>query len=335
MKKVISSMLIIMILLIGCSSNSEQKNEKSNQGNTTQSVSEQKDTLNVIIPYGTPTLSMVKMITEKPDILENVKVNYETIESTDVLTTMLINQKADIAVVPTNMAAVLYNKKAGYKLAGTSVWGILYIISSEDISSLKDLKGKTISTIGRNLTPDAMLRYVLTQNGINPDEDVFLKYFSGTSELATNYISGNSNLSIAPEPVLTSMLMKRQDSKVVLNLQEEWSKLTGFESFPQASLVISEDLIKSSPKVVQAFIDEYQEAIAWVNKNPVEAGKYYESLNLGLKAPIVEKAIPGCSLNYVSAKEAKQSIEAYLNVLYKFNPKLLGEKMVDEGFYIE
>lgn len=350
MKKVICSMLIIMLLLIGCSSASEQRDE---QGDTTQSVNEtsseqnnegngeqsqvtpEEVTLNVITPYGTPTLSMVKMITENPVIAENVTVNYETIESTDVLTTMLINQEADIAVVPTNMAAVLYNKGAGYKLAGTSVWGNFYIVSSEDISSLDDLKGKTISAFGRNLTPDILLRYILTKNGINPDEDVTFDYFSGASELATNYISGNSNLSLAAEPVLTSLLMKRQDSKVVINLQEEWSKLTGFENYPQASLIISENIIESNPEVIQAFVKEYKESINWINNNPEDAGKYYESLGIGLKAPIVQKAIPGCNLNYLSADEVKESIEAYLNVLYEFNPKLLGEKMVDEGLYIE
>jgi len=329
MKKIYSLIIVSILILSGCGTDplSSDAVEQSDHSEELQ--------LKVVTPYGTPTLSMVKMMVENPVIDENTRVSYEAIESTDVLTTTLINNEADIAVVPTNLAAVMYNKEIGYKLVGTSVWGILYIVSSEDISNLEDLKGKTISALGRNVTPDAMLRYVLTENGIRPDEDVTIEYFSGASELATNYIAGESNTALMPEPVLTNVLMKREDSKVVINLQEEWQKLTGLDDYPQASMIVKESLIESNPEVVQAFIKEYSQSITWLNENPAEAGTYYESLGIGLKAPIVERAIPGCGLNYVSASEAKESIETYLGVLFEFNPQLLGGKLVDEGLYFE
>lgn len=291
--------------------------------------------IKVMVPYGTPALTMAKMIEEKPQIMKGLTVDYETIQATDVLAASIINNEVDIAVIPTNLAATLFGKGVDYKLAGPSIWGVLYLVSSEDINSISDLKGKTISLMGRGLSPDGLMQYMLTENGLNPEIDVTLEYFSGSTELATSFITGESDIAMIPEPLLTNVLMKREDASVVLDLQEEWTKITGFEKYPQASLVISNRLIEERPDVVDSFIQEYSKSVEWLNDNPAKAGVYYESLEIGLSATIVEQAIPNCNLEYMSAKEAKEALNAYLNVLYEFNPKLLGNKEVDEAMYFE
>ncbi|MFV0520569.1 MAG: ABC transporter substrate-binding protein [Lachnospirales bacterium] len=288
----------------------------------------------VIMPTGTPALSFVQFITENPTIDENVNITYETLEATDVLTTTLINNEADIAIVPTNLAANLNSKGLDYKLVGSSVWGNFSLISpTEDITSLEDLKGKQITTFGQNLTPDAVLKYILSGNGIDYENDLVLEYLGGAPEVATSYISGTSSLALGAEPVLTNMLTKREGSKVVVNLQEEWEKLTGFESYPQASLIISNELIESNPEFVESFIQSYDESVDWINANPKDAGDYYEALNLGLTSAILEKAIPNASLDFVSVDTAKDSIDTYLNILYDFNPKLVGDVEINESLY--
>lgn len=341
MKRLISLMLIAMLLLVGCAGNTESVTTEEN--NAPVEVAEEEVAeetvepvnIKVIAPYGTPTLTLVKMMTENPVIAEGVTIEYEGIQATDVLSATLINQEADIAIVPTNLAAVLHSKDLGYKLAGSSVWGILYLVSSEDIQTVEDLRGRTISLLGRNLTPDAMLRYILTENDINPDEDVTLEYFSGASELASNYISGQGNLGMIPEPLLTNVLMKREDSKVVIDLQEEWKAITGLESYPQASVIISEKLIQEHPEVVEAFLETYDESVDWLNENPEQAGQYYEGLNIGLKTAIIQKAIPNSHLDFKPVDESKDAVTTYLNVLFDFNPKLLGGQPVDENLFFE
>jgi len=347
MKKVVSLLLVfVMVLaLAGCTNSTRDNGSDKNELVDTSVDSGPEDVeevdveevepleVSVKIPYGTPALSMVKLLVEEPDFGENVTVDYELIQATDVLSAALINQEADIAIVPTNLAATIYNKGVPYKLAGSSVWGVLYLVSNEEITSVEELKGKDISLIGRNLTPDAMLRYVLSENGIDPETDVNLEYFSGSSELATNYISGNSNLGMIPQPLLTNVLMKRDDSKVVIDLQEEWIKLTGSDSFPQASIIVSEELLNNNPDFVEAFLAEFEAGTKWINENPAEAGAYYESLGIGLNAKIIEKAIPQCNIRYQSAADAREALDTYLNVLFEFNPQLLGGVAIEEGFY--
>lgn len=338
MKRFLATLVACTLLLTGCGNTTTDTTTDNSSDTITEEVTDipsEPFDVKVIMPAGTPALSAVQMVTENPTITENSTVSYEIVDSTDVLTTTLINKEADIAIVPTNLAANLYNKDLGYKIAGSSVGGVLYIASVEDISSLEDLKGKSIGVIGRNMTPDAILRYVLTENGIDPDEDLTLEYFAGAPELATNFIAGETDTSMAPQPVLTNMLMKREGSSVVVDLQEEWSKITGYDTYPQASIIVSTDLIENQPEFVDAFLNVYDNSVDWVNENPLEAGTYYENLDIGLSATLLEKAIPNCALDYVSVSEGKDSISSYLDILYNFNPDLVGGSVPDEDFYFE
>lgn len=348
MKRLISLFLLATLILAGCGAPAEPvttaatTEAATTEAPTTEAPTTEAPTtpaepisVKVMMPYGTPTLTMVKLLTDQPEIAEGVTVTYETVEAPDVLRTALINGEADIAIAPTNLAAVVYNKGLGYKLAGSGIWGTLYIASSEDISSLSDLRGKSITLMGRGLTPDAVLRYLLISEGLDPEKDVTLEYLSGTAEVAASYSSGKGTVAMLPEPVLTSVLMKRKDSKMVIDIQEAWSAAVGVDKFPQASIVVKESLIESHPEFVEAFLKAYDEGIQWVNDNPADAGVAYEALGIGLKAKLIEKAVPHCNLKFVPAAEGKEAVSAYLKVLFDFNPKLLGGKMIDEGFYFE
>ncbi len=336
----ISFILVLSMIFIGCTKEEKIGGadvETSITVGDKASIEENKETMDVkiVMPYGTPTLSMVKMITENPSLGEHVTASYEKIQATDVLVSMLIKSEPDIAMVPTNLGATIYNKGIDYKFVASSVWGTLYIVSNEEIKSIEDLKGKKISALGRNLTPDVVLRYILSENGLDPDKDVEIEYFSGASETASNFIAGNSDLALIPQPVLTKVLMKRKDAKVVLNVQEEWNKISNSGSFPQASIIVKSAFYDAHKEIVEIFLKEYEASINWINDNPLEAGKYYEALNIGLKAKMLEKAIPHCNIKYVSASEAKESLKTYLDILYKYNPKLLGGKEFNEEMIIE
>ncbi len=337
----ISFILVLSMIFIGCS-----KEEKIGGADveTSITVGEKKSEpkkeaepvdVKIVMPYGTPTLSMIKMITENPSLGENVNASYEKIQATDVLVSMLIKAEPDIAMVPTNLGATIYNKGIDYKFVASAVWGTLYLVSSEDIKSMDDLKGKKISALGRNLTPDVVLRYILSENGLDPDKDVEIEYFSGASETASNFIAGNSNTALIPQPVLTKVLMKRKDAKVVLNIQDEWGKISDSGSFPQASIIVKSEFYDKHKDVVDVFLKEYEAGIKWLNENPLEAGKYYEALNIGLKAKMLEKAIPHCNIKYTSASDSKDALKTYLDILYKYNPKLLGGKEFNEEMIIE
>ncbi|WP_432407480.1 ABC transporter substrate-binding protein [Wukongibacter sp. M2B1] len=343
MRRIIALILalaLFTVMFVGCTQKPIQEESKSEaKMNEEEKTDEPKEmepvALKVSSPGGPLAVSLVKMFKEKPSLGENVEVSYEAVKSPDVMAAQIIKGEADFAVIPTNLVAKLHNKGVPYKLAASTVWGVLYVASSEEIEGWESLKGKEIYTIGRGLTPDILLRYLLTKNGLDPEKDVTIKYLAGPQELSGFMITGKASIAVVPEPMLSAVLMKNKDVKVVLDVQEEWEKITGNSSYPQSSLIVKNELIENHPEIVEKFLTKYEESIAWVNENPAEAGKYVEELEIGLKAVLAQKAIPGSNLKYVDASEARDAIEEFLKVLVDFSAESIGGELPKDELYFQ
>lgn len=345
--KILFIIMMALMVFVGCANQDAVDVEDKTEATPVEESKEKADSTNeeaeekveaveikVAAPNGAPTLSMIKMFKENPTLAENTDIIYESVKSPDLMASKVISGEVDIAVVPSNLAIKLYNKGVDYKYAASSVWGLLYILSSEDLNGWEDLKGKEINMIGRGLTPDVVFRSLLKENGLEPDEDVTLNYVNGSTELAQLFISGKSTVSIMPEPMVSKVFTKKQDAKIVLDLQKEWAKISeGNDSYPQAGLIIKNELIEKHPELVEAFLTKYDESIQWVNANPTKAGEYSEELKTGLNAKIVENAVGRSNLIYKNAEDSKEPLEDYYNILFGFSPELIGGKLPDEGFY--
>lgn len=338
MKKVISIILIFslaLVVLAGCTSKVDNEPETVEASEEVVEALE-NISIKVAAPAGAPTLSMIRMFKEEPSFGEHVEISYESVQSPDLLASRIISGEVDIAVVPTNLAASLYNRGVDYKLVGSSVWGVLYIVGNEEVNSWEDLRGKKIHTLGRGLTPDIVLRYILSNHGIDPDEDVTLTYMGGATELAPAFIAGKSDIAVIPEPALSNVMMKKENAVILFDLQEEWSKLNDSNSsYPQASLIIKNELIENNPEFVEMFLQEYKESINWLHGNAEKAGEYSEELETGLAKGAVINGLQRSNIQYQSAKDAREAIEAYLKVLFEYAPETVGGKLPDEGFYLE
>ncbi|MBT9172706.1 MAG: hypothetical protein DDT21_01092 [Syntrophomonadaceae bacterium] len=293
-------------------------------------------TVRVAIPDGVTALSMVRLLRERPPMGRNVTVSYEIVRSPELLAAKVVSGEADIAIVPTNEAAIFYNRNIPYRLAAVNIWGTLYLISSENISNWQDLRGKELYTFGRGRTPDIVLRYLLAQNGLNPDRDVTLRYLGSVTELAQAVLAGRVKTAVLAEPAVTQVLTRRQDFSVVLDFQQEWARATGLGvSYPQASLLISNAVINGYPEFVDRFLHEVAQSAVWVNNNPQTAGVWAEGLLTGMTAGVVEKAVPRSNIRFVGAKEARGAIEAFLTVLRDFSPEAIGGRLPGEAFYFQ
>ncbi len=351
---IILCMLILSMVVVGACSNEQVSNTQAEQTqdktqetvenveNTTDTTDKTQETesvdmeLHIAAPAGAPTLSLLKMHDEKPNLLDGVKTNYEIIKSPDSLAAKLTTGELDIAIVPSNLAIKLYNKGVEYKYAGSTVWGVLYIVATEEVNSWDELKGKELFLIGRGLTPDIITRAVLQANGIDPEKDITLTYVNGSQELAQFFIAGKSKISLMPEPMVTKALIKNKEGHVVFDLQEEWAKVSGLDvGYPQASIIVKKSLAEEHPEIVDEFLSKYDEAVDWVNNNPKEAGQIAESLEEGMKAPIITKAIPNSYLDYKNVNDSKEALESYYKKLFEVSPKNIGGKMPDEAFYYQ
>ena len=315
------SIAIISIIAIGCKKDS---------------IEIEPINLKFYYQDGMPALTVAKLARENPEIYKGIKIDYEMQKSPDLLVAAILKEGADMALVPSNLAAQAFNKDLSYKLVGTSVWGTMYLTSTEDINDYEDLKGKEIYTFGRGLTPDLALRYVLSNNGIDPDADVTLTYLNSASEMGPLFLSGKTSLAVLPEPLLSVIMAKKEDAKIIFDLNQEWGNIsTAKKGFPQSSLIIKTDLIENNKEFVESFIESYEASRRWAIENKDELGEYAEELEINVDKDTIKEGIRWTNPKDFKIKESILEYETYYNAILDFAPEFIGGRVPSEEFYFE
>lgn len=299
---------------------------------TKEQASKDNFEVKVVMPSGAPAAALSKLVYEKMQF-DDSKTEYEVLSGPELLQARVLSGEADIAVVPTNLASVLYSKQKNIKLLAPLIWGNLYIISSEPVSSVSDLKGKTLYSFGRNNAPDLTVREILKKNGLDPDKDVSFEYVAAAGDIPPAFISGKAKLAVAAQPSLSMIMTKKPGTKVIIDIQAEWKKFFAGASYPQASLIVNAEFAKKHPEYVKAFLDKAKESSEWVNVNPQKAAEYASQIAALPPPPILSKAIPKLNIAFVEAEKARSAVEAYLKVLAETNPKFIGGSLPDDAFY--
>jgi NitT/TauT family transport system substrate-binding protein len=281
LKKIIVGILSILMCLAfiaGCSNESIK-----------EEVNDQKE-VKVFMPDGLPAVYITKMVKEKDLIKEGYSVNYSIEKTPDTISTTVMKQEADIAIVPSNMSAIAYNKAGNYKIAGTTGLGSFYLVSTEDIKELKDLKGMEVANTGKGLTPDITTKYILKEYGIN-ESDINFTYANSANELVPMVLSGKMNTAIVPEPALRALISRKPDIKVIKSLNEEYKNITKSKfGYPQATIIVKSDFAKNNKEFIEVFLRSIDESIKFANENPKEVGEISQEIGLSTKKEMISKS---------------------------------------------
>lgn len=255
-------------------------------------------------------------------------------EATDMIAQVAAGQ-IDIAAIPTNAAASLYNKtNGGVRVAALNTAGVLYILENgKTVSTVADLKGKTIYTVGQGSNPEYVLRYILSENGIDPDKDVEI-VFMDSAELTTRAAAGGIGICMLPVPAVTTVLIKNPDIRIALDMTEEWNRIGNGSILTMGCVVVRTDFLKEHPAEVRFFLEDYEKSIVFVQDNNDEAAQLCAQYEIVPSAAVARKAIPDCNLIFTAGADSiRSALEGYLKVLYDSNPKAVGGKMPGEDFY--
>lgn len=334
--KILFIFMILLTMLFTACTNTKQEEipdtSKTEQGETKKDEDKSKDSkVNIVFRDGVTALTLAKMMDEKA--IENI--NYDMVASPDVLTSKVLNKEADIAIVPSNFAATAYNKGLGYKIVGTSVCGNAYILSKdESVKTLADIKGKKLTLFAKGLTPDLMTRFALKSNGIDPDKDVEMEYLSSPTEIAPAFLGGKADIVVAPEPMATAITLKDEKAVRLASLNEEAKKAGMENGYPQATLIVKEELIEKDKDLVDTIIASYENSIKWAVENKEGLATLSEMYELGVQKPAVIKGLENMNIgNFVIT--STKDYDKYFEMLKEDNPQSIGGKVPDLNAYYE
>lgn len=252
----------------------------------------------------------------------------------DEITPLLIKGELDAACVPANLASVLYNKtEGGIVTLGINTLGVIYVVDKgESVQSFADLKGKTVVSAGKGSVPEYAFRYLLAQNGIDPDKDLTIEWKSEQTECVAALASGAAEIAVMPQPYVTVAQSKIEGLRVALSLTEEWEKLDNGSAMLTGVVVARKAFVEEHPEAVAAFMKDYAASVAWVNANNAEAAQSIGSYGI-VAAAVAEKALPYCNIVCITGGEMEEMLSGYLAVLAEQAPQAVGGKLPAEDFY--
>ena len=333
MKKVLITLLVVLLVLttvlaFACKSETKAGVEE----------------YTIVSPDGAPALAIAPFIGA-----EDNGSSYRFVPS--IVSSTLIKAeavKADFAIVPANMAAILYNQGAEYKMVASVTNGNMFLVSNQEgLIGWGDMKGHMLYSIGQGSIPAFILLNILNKLGIDWVESetpvegkVAIQYVADGQALiakfatATDRVFGN-----LAEPAVSTALVANNKGYVLYDLQSVWRAATGssISGYAQAVLIAKKSICEEKPEVVEAVLNTIKDNETYILDNAEVVRQkileiYPES---SLKKPLTREIAINCNVKVHKASENIDYILTTLNAAYAIKAQSVGGSVpaADSGFY--
>ena len=320
--------LVILLTVSACS--------KSNANNTTeQNIIDTETPVNIMVLNGTTGFGMAKLITDTNTDTATLNYNISVEADASNVTAALINGSVDIAALPTNAAAVVYNKTQGdIQVLALNTLGVLYLVSdgTESIENISDLKGRTVYAPAQN--PSFIFSYICEANGLTVGQDVMIdNTYAQPADLRTAVAAGEVSIAVLPEPMLT--IAKSSNDKLVtaLDLTEEWDKVSEPGSLVQGCVVVRKSFAEENPEIIAHFMKDYETSIQYLFDESADIAGVIESSGVFAKGAVAAKALPNCNLCFITGENMQMVLSHFLEIMYKTQPASIGGAVPGDDFY--
>ena len=313
------------------------------------SCNDSKDSkLKVAYLNGPTGMGMAKLINDNGGKDGNEKYSFEA-TTAELVGPGVISGKFDIACMPTNTAATLYNQGNDLVILAVNCLNSIYLITDKDtkISSFEELEGKTIYTC-KGGTPAPILNTLLDAYGINAtvsyefDGKIIAKPENLSAVLTDK--DGAPAIVVAPEPIITaaSLALKKDETNeneysVDIDLGAVWKEKFNTD-ITMGCIVANKKVVNEHKNAVNAFLEEYAKSIEFIGNsvNIDASAQYIVDAGIMAAAPAAKMALSnlnkGGYIDYLDGGDMREALEKVYNA---FGMALIGGKLPDDGFYYE
>ena len=299
-------------------------------------ATQEKTTVRIGGLKGPTTLGLLSLQEKTTNGEAKEDYEFSMMTAADEILPLMIKGELDIALLPANVASVLYNKtNGGISVIDINTLGVLYMVSGDSsIDEITDLKDKTIYLTGKGTTPDYVLHYILTENGFT-ESDYTLEYKSEATEVAAVLAENPDAIGLLPQPFVTAACAQNEALSVVLDMNEQWAVVQGEggSRLVTGVTVVRNEFLEENEKAVKNFLAEHEESTKNINEDVEHAASLAVEAGIIAKEPIAKKAIPNCNITYIDGEEMKQALSGYLNVLFEQDASSVGGALPADDFY--
>ena len=286
---------------------------------------------------GTTALGMAQMISTVEDGTAQMNYDISLHTAADAITGTITSGECAIAALPTNVAVRLFNKSEGkVQLLALNTLGVLYLLQNgEEVTSLADLKGKTVYVPGAGANPEYITAALLEGAGLEVGKDVFVDGTTYNSPDAVQAaITGNKiSLAVLPEPKVTATVLSNENVKVALDLTEEWEELNGENTLVQGCLVVNTEFAAAHPNEIAKFLEDYKSSVEFISEGSDEAIDMIVDAGILPKAAMAKKALPNCNICYIAGEDMKDVMNTFCEKIFDYDKTSIGGALPTDEFY--
>ncbi len=281
---------------------------------------------------GPTTMGLVNLMKDSENGKSEGKYEFTMKTQPDEIMAGMVSGDIDIALVPANMASVLYNKTDGnVSLVDINTLGVLYCVTGdESVKSIKDFSGKTVVTTGQGASPEYVLRYLLDKNSVT---DCNIEFKSEATEIAALLQEDATRVAILPQPFATVAAARNEAVSVAFDLSDEWDAVSDGSKLLTGVTVVRNDFLKDHKAEVEKFMEEHAASTEKTSSDVEGTAALIEEYQIIEKKEIAAKALPSCNIVCIKGDEAKTALSGYLQVLFDKDPKSVGGKLPGDDFY--
>ena len=259
--------------------------------------------------------------------------------SPDQLRAGLLNGDIAASIVPSYVAANLYNQGKKVKLFNIMSEGLNYIATpaidgKPQVASLADLAKRSVVIPFKNDMPDLLLQILYKKAGL---EFANIHYTATPPEALVMFLSGKVDCAMLPEPLLSLAQIKGKEKgrEIVraLDVQQLWGEAFGIAPrVPIAGLLFTDDFIKSNKEFIMALNDDLTAAVAWSKENPQETAAIATEY-LPFPKEALAAGIPHSRFAAIPAASIDSELLNFYTELHALNAKITGGKVPDAGLF--
>jgi NitT/TauT family transport system substrate-binding protein len=264
----------------------------------------------------------------------------DPLENVDIIVKVFINHPQALATLYRKEAQLLFtgtslgweNRLGGAPIimVTTGVGGVSYLIGKKPmITDFSQLKGKKVALPFPGSPLDFQTRYILLKKGINPDNDVELRYapFAQTTSML---VEGLIDVAPLPEPLATSVTIQHGLRRLV-DYKKAWADASGAGEYsPQVSLFVTDDFARQNRDLILAIVNSWRESADFTARNPLEAA-HITARYLPMPIDILESAIANTLYAVPDYTENRKMVIDYYQKVKDFLPGK--REMLPESFF--
>ncbi len=292
---------------------------------------ENTDTIRIGILKGPTEISFMKMMNDSP-IINGRKVEFIVKNEPMQIQALIMRKEVDFAVLPTVMAANLYNKGVKFQMIASPVWGTLYLLSNQSsITKLEDIENVETAVFGQGVTPDILFKNLLEQKNI---KNVKLNYsYTSNSDVAGALLQRKVKTAVLSEPAVSILIARDSSIRIVSEIScIDFVDNAERDIFVQTAFLVSNQFSEKFPDATRKISSEYRASCNFINNYPEESAQLAVKLHLFPDITTARISLPLCNIRYIAAFAIEHEMLHYLDIFMSYDKRSIGGKFPDTNF---